>query len=45
MGTRIGKLVGYVVLGAFRRGSRMISRIDTVGNLSGTSANFHFEII
>jgi hypothetical protein len=45
MGTRIGKLVAYMVLGGFRRGSKRISRINTVKNPRGTSANFHFEII
>jgi hypothetical protein len=44
LGTRIGKMVAYMVLGGFERGTREISRIHTVSSWDGVSAHFHFEI-
>lgn len=44
LGTRIGKMVAYMVLGGFERGTKRISRINTVGSWDGISAHMHFEI-
>lgn len=42
LGTRIGRTVGYIVLGAFRRGSHRIARILTWS--SGGCWDFRFDI-
>lgn len=45
MGTRIGRTVGYLVLGAFPRGTHRIARIHTyVVNLRRYQFQFRFEI-
>ncbi|KAJ5167133.1 uncharacterized protein N7482_005914 [Penicillium canariense] len=44
LGTRIGKLVAYLVLGAFARGTRRISQIVTKSNHGGESACMRFDI-
>ena len=45
MGTRIGRTVGYLVLGAFPRGTHRIARIHTsVMNLRRYQFEFRFEI-
>ncbi|KAJ5665713.1 uncharacterized protein N7477_008161 [Penicillium maclennaniae] len=44
LGTRIGKVVGYLVLGAFDRGTRRIKQIYTWPSMSGSSVNFRFDI-
>lgn len=43
LGTRIGKVVAYIVLGAFQRGSRRISRI-TVWSNGILQPNLRFDI-
>ncbi|KAJ6108035.1 hypothetical protein N7523_009358 [Penicillium sp. IBT 18751x] len=44
LGTRIGKVVGYLVLGAFDRGTRRIKQIYTWPSMSGSSVNLRFDI-
>ncbi|KAJ5149441.1 hypothetical protein N7448_001019 [Penicillium atrosanguineum] len=44
LGTRIGKVVGYLILGAFDRGTRRIKRIYTWPSMSGSSVNFRFDL-
>lgn len=44
MGTRIGKTVAYIILGAFPRGTRRIRRIVTWPAESGSHANMQFDI-
>jgi hypothetical protein len=44
LGTRIGKIVCYIVLGAFPRGTRRISRIHTTFYWNLGAAHMHFEI-
>lgn len=43
LGTRIGKVVTYMVLGAFDRGSRRIARIATWHSLEGIHMRFDLE--
>lgn len=44
LGTRIGKVVAYLVLGAFDRGTRRIKQIYTWPSMSGYAVNFRFGI-
>ena len=44
LGTRIGKVVGYLVLGAVNRGTRRIKQIYTWPSMSVNSVNFRFDI-
>ena len=45
LGTPVGKMVASMVLGGFPRGTKQISRINTVSNFDGLTAHFHFEIV
>ncbi|KAJ5368822.1 uncharacterized protein N7496_008582 [Penicillium cataractarum] len=44
LATRIGKMVAYMVLGGFQRGTKWIPRINTVSSWDGISAHMHFKI-
>lgn len=44
LGTRIGRTVGYIVLGAFARGSHRIARIMTWSNRDTRDVHFRFDI-
>ncbi|KAJ5664572.1 hypothetical protein N7507_005303 [Penicillium longicatenatum] len=44
LGTRIGKVVAYLVLGAFKRGTRRISRIVTYSSKEINTIHMRFDI-
>lgn len=44
LGTRIGKVVAYTVLGAFPRGTRCIARVWTVPSSGDNSVHMRFDI-